>query len=135
MLPAIFVIEIEEVLVAKIACSGVTAARCPKMAFFNRKSSEAASIAKSTFDMCWIVSPKLIRLKTSYFALSVIRSLLISLSHHLAIAASLFFKDASLGSTKTTFTAATLLATIPIPVPIYPAPTIPICLIPSMLVF
>jgi len=51
MQPAIFVIEIEEVFVAKIACSGVTEARCPNMAFFSRKSSEAASTAKSTFDM------------------------------------------------------------------------------------
>ena len=45
--PAILVIEIEDVLVAKIACLGVFLANSSKILDFNTKSSGAASIAKS----------------------------------------------------------------------------------------
>jgi hypothetical protein len=49
IIPAIFVIEIEDVFEAKITSSAVSLFRCSKIVFFILKSSLAASITKSEF--------------------------------------------------------------------------------------
>ena len=55
--PPIFVKLIEEVLLARIACLGVTAAKSSKILAFKLKSSLTASIAKSTsFKPCYTLS-------------------------------------------------------------------------------
>ena len=54
MFPAIFVIDIEEVFVARIACLGVVLAKSSKILDLRTKSSFAASIAKS-ISFKWLI--------------------------------------------------------------------------------
>jgi hypothetical protein len=49
IIPAIFVIEIEDVFEANITSSSVSLIKCSKIVFFILKSSLAASITKSEF--------------------------------------------------------------------------------------
>jgi len=50
IVPPILEIEIDDVLDARIECSGTTFAMLEKIIFFNSKSSFAASIIKSALD-------------------------------------------------------------------------------------
>jgi hypothetical protein len=58
------VIDIDEVFVAKIACSGVISASFSKIIFLRLKSSVAASTTKSTLLRPYKVSPKVTLDKT-----------------------------------------------------------------------
>lgn len=81
---AIFVIEIEEVFVARMAWDGAISARRAKMEVFNSGISGTASMTKSTSDRSSIFVVGLRRPRTSVAVSRVIRSFATSFSRSLS---------------------------------------------------
>ena len=118
---AILVTDIELVFVAKIACSGACSPIPWKIFSLTLKSSDAASTTKSVSSNPLWSEKKLILYIISWCYPVVIRSFIVSLTHQLSINALLLYKEVSL-SIKLMFKLAIWLPTMPIPVPIWPAP-------------
>ena len=122
---ASLVIEIEEVLLARIASGFIAASRSAKILSLSARSSVAASITRSLSLSADVSVAVEMRAMAASFCAAVILSLLISRSRLAPIVASPRCTCASLTSIITTSWPATANAWA-MPLPIVPAPTTPI---------
>ena len=121
---AILVMEMEEVLEARITPSRQDSSKLPNILSLSASFSVAASTTKSALAMSSMEVDPSIRFKMVFFSSSLMASFLIILSRLFSIAEKPFSTNSSLMSFMTTERPQTD-ATWAIPEPICPAPTTP----------